>query len=250
MNAYELLKDRLTKNVYKRGQFKGDAPLEKRTKSHVRIVEMTDRICVQMYNTKILTAYMDGSIEITLDGWDTSSTTRQWLNYALNITGFRGFWLGKKSIMSLSQLTITTPSGIYLYYDGIRFNGDGTLASEPKPFEARRIDKEESKAFMDNLNVSGFRAMYPVLYATCTPPEKGQRMPRAWRDYMQDANSADMWPEIIEYYKYTLSWNHTAGTREYVETYDDAKACWAQMMKLAKQGMYSIVKTEVTRIDQ
>jgi len=249
MNAYELLKARLDKNAYKRGQYKGDAPLEKRTKSHIRIVEMTDRMCVQMYSTKILTAYMDGSIEITLDGWDTSSTTRQWLNYALSIAGFRGFWLGKKSIMSLSQLTITTPSGLYLYYDGIRFNGVGTLASEPKPFEARRIDRSESTGFTDNLKASGFKDVYPLLYATCTPPEKGQSIPRAWKDYMQDPDSADLWPEIIEYFKYDLRWNHAKGAREWDEM-DNAKACWARMIAKAKQDMYNNVTTEVTRIDQ
>jgi len=249
MNAYELLKARLDKNVYKRGRYKGDAPLEKRTKSHVRIVEMPGCMCVQMYNTDILTAYMDGKVEITLGGWHNSSTTKQWLNYALGITGFYGFWLGNKSIMSLSQLTITTPSGIYLYYDGIRFNGDKTLASEPKPFEARRIDRSESTEFRDNLKVSGFKDMFPVLYATCAPPEGGQSIHMGWKDYMQDADHADAWPFIVEYFKYDWRWNHAQGAREWHEL-DNAQACWARMMAKAKEDMYNTVATEVTHIDQ
>lgn len=247
MNAYHLLKARLDKTVYKRGQYKGDAPLEKRTKSHVRIVEMTDRMCVQMYHTKILTAYMDGAIEIDLANWGGSSTTKQWLNYALSAAGFRGFWLGSKSVMSLSQLTITTPSGTYLYYDGIRFNAEGQIASTPKPFEARRIDKSESTGFTDNLKVSGFKDVYPLLYATCQPPEGGQRIHRMWKDYLQDADYAEQWPEIIEYFKYDMRWNHVKGGREWHEM-DNAQACWARMMAKAKQDMYNNVATEVTVI--
>ena len=249
MNAYQLLKARHAEHIYKRGQYKGDAPLEKRTKSHVRIVEMPDRMCVQMYSTNILTAYMDGAIEITLDGWGGSSTTKQWLNYALSVAGLRGFWLGSKSVMSLNQLTITTPSGTYLYYDGIRFNGDGMLDSKPKPFSARRIDKSESKGFTDNLKVSGFKDVYPLLYATCQPPEGGQSIPRHWKDYVQDSNSADTWPGIIEYFKYDTRWNHYIGQREWHEL-DNAQACWARMMAKAKQDMYNTVGTEVTRIDK
>jgi hypothetical protein len=250
MNAYELLKDRLTKNMYRRGQYKGDAPLEKRTKNHIRIVQRTDCMCVQMYGTKILTAYMDGSIAIALDGWHNSSTTKQWINYALGITGFYGFYIGNKSVMSLSQLAVSTPKGAYLYYDGIRFNGDGTLASEPKPFGARRIDKSESKAFTEDIKASGFKDVYSLLYATCTPPDDGRTMYRDWKDYLQDPDHADKWPSIVEYHKYELRWDHTTGQRKWRETYDDAKACWAAMMKLAKQGMYNNVTTEVTHIDK
>ena len=249
MNAYQVLKDLHAERMYKRGRFKGDAPLEKRTKSHVRIVEWRERMCVRMFSTDILTAFPNGEIEINLNHWTHSSTTRQWLNYALSITGFRGFWLGKKSIMSLSQLTITTPSGSYLYYDGIRFNGDGILASKPEPFGAKRIDKPESKGFTDGLKVSGFKDLYPLLYATCTSPEKGQSLPRYWRDYMQDAGHADYWPKIIEYFKYDMRWNHFKGVREWREI-DSAKACWARMMAKAKQEMYNNVITEVTRIDK
>jgi len=247
MNAYQLLKERLTKQMYKRGQYKGDAPLEKRKQSHVRIVE-GENMYVRMYSTDILTAFRNGAIEIDLDNWGGSSTTKQWLNYALSVAGFRGFWLGSKSVMSLNQLTITTPSGLYLYYDGIRFNAEGQIASTPKPFAARRIDKSESTGFTDSLKVSGFKDVYPLLYATSTPPEGGQSMPHRWKDYLQDADFANLWPEIIEYFKYDTRWNPKAGGREWHEM-DNAKACWARMMAKAKQGMYDTIRTEVTRLD-
>jgi hypothetical protein len=202
----------------------------------------------QMYSTQIMTAFRNGDIEIHLANWGGSSTTKLWLNYALGLT-MHGFWVGNKSVMSMSQLTITTPSGLYLYYDGIRFNAEGEIVSTPKPFEARRIDKSESTGFTDNLKVSGFKDVYPLLYATCAPPERGQSMPRMWKDYLQDADFANLWPEIIEYFKYDMRWNHTKGGREWHEM-DDAKACWARMMAKAKQDMYQTIRTEVTRIDK
>jgi hypothetical protein len=247
MNAYQILKDRHAERMYKRGQFKGDAPLEKRTKSHVRIVE-GESMHVRMYTTNILTAFKNGEVEINLDRWAHSNTTRQWLNYALGLT-MHGFWVGNKSVMSLSQPIVTTPSGIYLYYNGIRFNAEGKLVTTPKPFEAKRIDKDESKAFTDSLKVSGFKDVYPLLYATRTPPEKGPSIARMWKDYLQDPDFACGWPEIIEYFKYGMEWNHTMGKRECVEM-DNAKACWARMMSRAKQDMYNTIRTEVTRLDK
>jgi len=249
MNPYQVLKDLHAERMYKRGQYKGDAPLEKRTKSHVRIVEMTDRMCVQMYNTKILTAFRNGDIEIDFNGYGHSSTTKQWLNYALGVVGFHGFWLGSRSVMSMSQLAIKTPSGTYLYYDGIRFNAEGQLVSTPQPFEAKRIDRDESKGFTDNLKVSGFKDMYPLLYATCTPPEGNRTIERFWKDYIQDADHADVWPSIIEFFKYDTRWDNTTGKRGWVEL-DDAQSCWARMMAKAKQNMYTTIRTEVTRLDK
>jgi hypothetical protein len=248
MTPYQLLKLRLDRNVYKRGQYKGDAPLEKRKKSHVRIVE-GENMYVRMYRTDILTAFRNGEVKICLGGWSDSSTTKQWLNYALGVVGFHGFWLGSRSIMSMSQLTIKTPHGTYLYYDGIRFNQAGELVSTPQPFEAKRIDKAESKGFTDNLKVSGFKDMYPLLYATCTPPEGGRTIERFWKDYIQDADHADVWPSIIEFFKYDTRWDRTIGKRGWVEL-DDAQSCWARMMAKAKQDMYTTIRTEVTRLDK
>lgn len=248
LTAYQLLKARHAERIYKRGQYKGDAPLEKRTKSHVRTVE-GENMHVIMYNTNILTAFRNGDIEVCMGGWTGSSTTKQWVNYALSVAGFRGFWLGSRSVMSMSQLSIKTPSGTYLYYDGIRFNQEGHIVSTPKPFEAKRIDKAESKEFMEALKVSGFKDVFPVLYAMRPIPESNITIDRHWRRFLQDSDYAQSWPEIIEYFKYDMRWNHTMGKRKWVEI-DDAKGCWARMMAKAKQDMYNNIATEVTRLDK
>jgi len=84
MTAYLLLKARLDKNVYMRGQYKGDAPLERRRATHQRIIK-GENMVVRMHATDILTAYRNGEIRIDLNGWEGSSTTKTAINYALGI---------------------------------------------------------------------------------------------------------------------------------------------------------------------
>ena len=75
MTPYELLNLHLQRYVYKRGANKGDAPLEKRSKSHVRIRRVdANTLAVRMYETDILTVRSDGTFTIALDSWETSTT--------------------------------------------------------------------------------------------------------------------------------------------------------------------------------
>jgi hypothetical protein len=244
MTPYEILKDRLAKHIYKRGAYKGDAPMDKRSKSHFRVVQGPDLMYVRMYNTNILTAFRNGEFEINLNGYDPSSTTRANINHALGVCR-QHVSINNHNIMGLSQCTVYANGSRYVYYDGIRFNQHGELVSTPKPFEARRIDKEESKGFMDNLKVSRFKDVFPLLYATCPTPDGAPILPRYWDDYLQDAEQAHHWPHIISEYKYRLGRDN--GTYGYYEI-DNAKRCWARMMAEAKKHMYNNILTEVTKL--
>jgi len=247
MTPYEILKDRLAKHVYKRGRYKGDAPMDKRGKTNFRIVEGPDLMYVRMYNTNILTAYPDGEFEINLDGYESSSTTRANINHALGVCR-QNIGISNRNIMGISQCTVYANGARYAYYDGIRFNQEGALVSTPKPFVARRIDREESKGFMDNLKASGFKDVYPLIYATCQEPDAIPSMVH-WDDYLQDADYAHRWPEIVEYFKYARRWDWNAMPHGYrmVEV-DNAKGCWARMMAKAKANMYNTIATEVTKL--
>ena len=246
MTPYEILFARHAKNLYKRGMYKGDAPMETRAKNHFRIIKGAN-MAVTMYSTNILTAYRNGEFTIDLGGWSESSTTKSNINYALGVINQR-MSIGTKVIMGVRQTVIRTGTNLYLYYDGIRFNQAGELVTKPQEFEARRINKAESKELAEAVVLSGFKDMYPVLYATSTPPEGGQSMPHRWKDYLQDADYAHNWPEIIEYFKYDMRWNPKAGGRREWHELDNAKACWARMMAKAKQDMYDTIRTEVTVI--
>ena len=247
MTPYEILFARLTKNLYKRGAYKGDAPMEKRAKNHFRIVR-GENMVVTMYSTNILTAYRNGEFTIDLGGWSESSTTKSNINYALGVINQR-MSIGTKIIMGVRQTVVRTKGGYYLYYDGIRFNQAGELVTKPQGFEARRIDKDASKLLMDAVKESGFKAMYPVLYATAQAEgyNGSYFLPTRWQDYIQDADYAHYWPELVLWFKYDRRWNPKAGGREWHEL-DNAKTCWARMMARVKQDMYNNVATEVTVI--
>jgi len=252
MTPYEILEARHAKTIYMRGEFKGDAPLERRRATHQRIVK-GENMVVRMHDTDILIAYRNGSIMIDLNGWEGSSTTKAALNYALYVCKL-GLAIGTKVVMGMRQTVISAPTAYYLYYDGMQFNGDSTLASTPRAFEMRRINADESKEFMDAVKASGFKGAYPVLYAACQAPEKLSYNGKYWMDYMQDADHADEWPGIIEHFKFEQGWQYTPGHgngHKYgIYEIGDAKTCWTRMMNIAKRDMYDTTRSEVTRIDK
>lgn len=248
MNPYEILKARHADRIYKRGVHKGDAPMESRGKRNFRIITGTDCMHVRMYGTNILTAYPNGEYGIYLDGYQSSNTTRMNLNYSLAVVR-QTVSISNRNVMGISQATMYADGGRFLYYDGIRFNQEGKLISEPKAFEASRIDKAESKAFMDSLKTSGFKDMFPVLYATCPLPDSGTSLDQHWDNDLQDPERAHRWSETIEYFKYDSQYDYAKRSRWYAEI-NNAKACWARMMAKAKQNMCRTIRTEVTRVDK
>lgn len=249
MTPYEILSARLTKNIYKRGAYKGDAPMDKRTKTHFRIVK-GENMVVNMYSTNILTAYPNGEFEIDLGGWSSSSTTKSSINFVLGVIN-QHMMIGTKVIMGVRQTVIRTEASIYLYYDGIRFNQAGELVTKPQRFEARRIDTDATKLLMDAVKESGFKAMYPVLYATAQAEDyEGTTITTRWRDHIQDVDYAHNWPELVLWWKFDKRWYlpQTGGHKHGVVEIGTAKTCWARMMALAKQDMYDTLRTEVTVI--
>ncbi|CAB4123496.1 hypothetical protein UFOVP48_8 [uncultured Caudovirales phage] len=250
MTPYEILSARHAKNSYKRGDYKGDAPMDKRAKNHFRSIE-GENMVVRMYSTDILTAYRNGEFTIDLGGYSTSSTTKSNINHVLGVINQR-MRIGTKVIMGVRQTVVRAGASIYLYYDGIRFNQAGELVTKPRPFEARRIDKDATKLLMDAVKESGFKAMYPVLYATAQAEDyEGATITARWRDHIQDADYAHYWPGLVLWWKFDKSWHlPTTGAHKYgVVEIGTAKTCWAHMMAKAKQDMYDTIRTEVTNLD-
>ena len=250
MTPYEILFARLTRDVYKRGAYKGDAPMEKRAKTHFRIVK-GENMVTTMYSTNILTAYRNGEFEVNLGGWSESSTTKSNINHTLGVINQR-MSIGTKVIMGVRQTVIRAGTSLYLYYDGIRFNQAGELVTKPQGFEAKRIDKDASKLLMDAVKESGFKAMFPVLYATAQAEDYDNPFTSTrWQDYIQDADYAHHWPEIVLWWKFDKRWYlpQTGGHKYGVVEMGTAKTCWARMMAQVKSNMYDTIRTEVTRLD-
>ena len=250
MNTYDKLKSHLDTHQYTRGQYKGDAPADKsrRGRSHHRVVERTQFIAIRFHNTDIVRAYPDGRVQFDCRGWVTSSTTVSALRDATLFMPFH-FSVFSRSIMSLSQTVLRTQDGTMVkYYDGITMDGEGKVITPLRPFEARRIDKAESKEFMDAVEASGFKDMYKLLYSTVQPLEGTIGVyPRILSDRLTNPEHAADWPHIIAKYKYEHKWMGFGGNREWVEI-DNAAKCWSRIMSMCKRNMYNTVSTEVVSI--
>lgn len=250
MTTYDKFNAALLTNAYKRGMYKGDAPADRsrRFRNHVRIVRGHECIHLRMYSTNIITAYPDGRIYLDLRGYCDSITTRQNLNAAFAAyVPFRPS-IHSRSVFSLSQSCITVASRTYKYYDGMEFNNFGDPLTAPARFEAVRIDKDASTEFQRDLKESGFKDMFPVLYATATP----NRTTTGWvgsrlRDRLTLTVYANDWPDIVADYKYiNANWRH--GRLGHEERDGGAKACWSALMATAKTDLHETVKSDTTVI--
>jgi hypothetical protein len=248
MTTYTKLNAHLADHAYKRGQYKGDAPFDKsrRSRSHHRVVQRADCMAIRFHNTDIVRAYPDGRVMIDCKGWASNITTMTAVRDANKFLTFQ-LSIGSRSVMSLNQMVIMRMDKTFLYYDGITFDGEGNIITPLCPFEARRIDKAESKEFMDEVNASGFKDMFKVLYATVQPPEgTAYFQPRVLNDILTDPDYAADWPHIIAKYKYDKRWQSSGGWGW--EEVGTAKTCWSRIMSACKRNMYNIVRTEVVSI--
>jgi hypothetical protein len=250
MNTYDKLKYHLDTHQYTRGQYKGDAPADKskRGRSHHRVVERSQFMAIRFHNTDIVRAYPDGRVMIDCNGWVTKSTTAMALRDAALFMPFH-YSVFNRSIMSLSQTVLRTQNGTMVkYYDGITMDGEGKVITPLRPFEARRLDKAESKEFMDAVEASGFKNMFKLLYATVQPPEGTIGVyPRRLSDSFTNPEHAADWPHLIAKYKYEQRWVGFGGIRKWVEV-GSAQTCWSRIMSDYKRSMYNTVSTEVVSI--
>jgi hypothetical protein len=251
MNTYDKLEYHLDTHQYTRGQYKGDAPADKskRGRSHHRVVQRSQFMAIRFHNTDIVRAYPDGRVMIDCNGWVAKSTTAMALRDAALFMPFH-YSVFNRSIMSLSQTVLRTRYGTMVkYYDGITMDGEGKVITPLRPFEARRIDKAESKEFMDAVEASGFKDMFKLLYATVQPTYRLVLVVQHRRlsDILTDPEHAADWPHIIAKYKYEQRWLGIGGKRGWVEV-GSAQTCWSRIMSDCKRSMYNTVSTEVVSI--
>lgn len=168
MNPISKLLHHHARHIYKRGRYKGDAPLDssRRHRNHIRVVKTPNAMIVQMYSTDILTANHDGTVVITYGGWDTP-TTRQALNEALRITNLRA-WVCRERVSNFSQTVLKlrdNTTGEYRSYPMpvVLVPGEGGYTVlDPKPLRGFRVDREEAKAWREQF--APFMQMLPMLY--------------------------------------------------------------------------------------
>ena len=124
MTSYTNMKLHLTRHVYTRGQFKGDAPVESRAKSHFRVTAdgYADVMHVRFHNANIITAYEDGSFKLNCNGWADSATTKAAVSEASWTFCKIDVRIHNRLVMSEKQLCVRVMGKTYIYYDGIKFS--------------------------------------------------------------------------------------------------------------------------------
>jgi len=250
MNMYTKLMMHLERHMYKKGAHKGEAPADKsrRGKSHFRVAKGNDNTMrVRMYGTDIITARQDGSVRIDTNGYHTHNTTIMRLNEALH-------WffedvrvhMNKQAIFSYSQPVLNVDGKKYSYYDGIILSATGEFLTPMRAFEQKRVDKGKTQGFAEDLEDSGFKDTFPLLYAATTPEDRGENdyslFGLDWNLVLADIDQADKWVTIIARMKYQRNYWRSNGESSWSEK-SNAKGCWASIMQYCKKNMYVVSRS-------
>lgn len=252
MTAFTEMKLHLSRHMYKRGAYKGDAPLEKRYKSHLRVVDRGSFMAVRMHGTDILRAWDSGVFQIDCGGWIDSPTTRVALHTAINKFAKVRMYVGSRKAMGMSHMCVSTGFGTFRYYDRMQFDAEGRMLTDPIEFERRRVDRAETAELIQDLTESGFLDMYPILYATCTPASgRLAAHPKAFcralsnsDRALSNSDRASMWPDVIESFKFGTRYNYGGHTYEKFEI-SDSKDCLSRIKAFLKRDMFEVVKSGV-----
>ena len=164
MDMYQTLLMRHSRDVYKRGQFKGDAPADpsRRGKNHFRIVKRGEDFGIIFHNTQIITVYPNGLVKLCANGWENSPTTRQAFSAM-------GFWIqtqnnnGYRNTMVRGYRSGHTGEW-YVFYDDMVLDSNAVLLGDHKPQYKYVADRAARKEF--DTDAAEFRKLIPLLLAT------------------------------------------------------------------------------------
>lgn len=249
-NPHAALKAHLAKHRYTKGRNTGTAPADhyRRGKSHFRVEDCGQDMCVTFYNTVIIRVTPDNTLTLNASGYDDAPTTRAAMEQGLARAGIPSCMYSHRP-HGVSETYIRVGPAMcsqsYKFYNGMQFNADLQLTTPPQPPAMKRINREESKEFMQGLKTSGFKDMFPILFATCEPTD--QRI--LLEAYMlTDADYADRWPAFVATFKYERTYVNRSfgwGLRQVGRNYRDrrditAKECWAKIIAECKRSMYEV----------
>ena len=243
MNAYQKMQLHLEKNAYTKGKNEGEAPFDKRWKTYFRIpkpIEGSNVMTVRLHRTDILTVNIDGSFKIDCKDWVEHPSTREavWRSVAKFCSVAVNLYVD--TVMGKKQIVLGVMGKTYAYYDGMTFDALGNLTSEPRPFLMRRIDRAQTKVYMQAIKDSGFKGMFPVLYETCTVRDAtAPDFSYSVKEITSTRELAHSWPKIVAMYKFLWSPGGMYTSRT-------AKSAWTAIMADAKSGMYKTLASDVT----
>ena len=243
----------ISRHQYIRGRFSGEAPADqhKRKRNHERVRIEGTTAYARRYSTDVLAFHEDGSLTLDAGGWMHSSTTKAFVNNTLRRFAPRSPVYGYVSSVrkfGISTTCVFTAKGWTPYYDGITLDPAGQVVGEPRPFKARRVDTDKTRAFMQALKANGFKDMFPIIHASVELD--GLLLRVGTLDEALVEGSPENWPKLIAPFKFTQDWVRDetgAYKRQYVAR--TPKETWTLMMCEAKFRMVKVVQTDVCYVE-
>lgn len=242
------LSNHLNAHQYKRGQFKGDAPLDpnRRGRSHQRVIRLgDDTMAVRMYSTNLMTITRGGEITLNTDGWHNSPTTRKAMRAAFRLIKINA-GLTSARFGTLSQTGLWLHGTTYAYYDGMTLQydmatGKASVSSELHTFKTRGADREARAALRQAMIDSGFKGMFPVLWAAAEAANyEGMRLFQGTakiRELVSSAEYAGEWPAVVG----RLTYRHRG-------QFDTHHQAYQALTNELTTSMLKVVDLDVTRL--
>lgn len=234
---YDRLMAHYKKNVYTKGAYKGDAPVAQRSKSHFRILNPANtpgEIRVIFWHTDILIATAD-SVTCYANGHESQPTTKAALSEALTCA-LGGSWrVYSRALRRVPQAFVWHfPHEAVVFHDGITFSPEGKLLSTPAKLRAKRKDKVRTRAFYEGIKASGFKDVFPVLYAAV---ERRQAwVPHDVVSLLADAAYAYNWPGVVAAFAFDGNYGNPKKISK--------EQCWSRIMACCTADMTKIVEVE------
>lgn len=245
LTPYQRMLAHHAEHQFKRGQNKGDAPLDIRQRYGYKLVRIyPTHAGVVLYRSVLFRAYPDGTVQLSTGGWSTH-TTKDTINTALKLfcryaSPSYSAYVHSSTRYGVTQWHYTVAgAGTYLFYDGMILGPNG-VPLEPRPFKRKIIDRSLSKPF--TRDSKPFKQTFPLLYAAL-PDTTNARAYEYYNHGLSDsralahaiAHQPELWPVIVEHYSYPP---HIWGT---IYKYKDPADVLKTIMREAKKGMYTLV---------
>lgn len=274
---YSALARHNERHAYKRGQFQGHSPADphRRARNHHRVeINYNQNYgSVVFHQTPIIRATPDGVIELRFSGYASSVTTVAAFNEST-----RRFTPSERQRTRLASLRkwglstpcVFTPRGWTPAYDGMRLDIDSNLISEPREFQARRLDKDKVSVLNLGIKGSGFKDLFPMIYSTVEWAEDRLDLNRAitarynlkteysgWRSMTdmcvqlvsetddRDEEVMRLWRGLITAHKFSNKYGYDWDAKMYRQMLktNTRQEAWSSLMKFLKGGMYHNVST-------
>lgn len=232
MTAYDKLLAYLEPRRIKRGEFKGQAWLDKPYNRHKRVYECgPGQVAVRMHRTDILEARQDGTVVLHTDGWYSSPTTRSCLADALYLAGIPGSLSTRRYSGHLNYALTIYGKGTWAFYDGMVLDSGGTLLSTARPFYKQVADRERRAAERERLKP--FLDMLPILVANVMDNPGAYYPTRSLAGL--DVDDAGTYHSVAKYYMWV---------RDPRRWLTDPRKVRARILREATSGMHRAIPVE------